>query len=105
MRQSKQFNTKGVTRGQIIDGVSIRERPKEIKDRTVPGHWEGDLVSGSKNTHLATLVERQSRFTILAKLDGKDTISVTRALCQKMQKLPAFQRKTITWDRGMELGH
>lgn len=103
MRQSKQFNTKGVTRGQIIDGVSISERPKEIKDRAVPGHWEGDLVSGSKNTHLATLVERQSRYTIIAKLDGKDTISVTRALCQEMQKLPEFQRKTMTWDRGMEL--
>lgn len=103
MRQSKQFNTKGVTRGQIIDGLSIRERPREIKDRAVPGHWEGDLIAGSKNTHIATLVERQSRFTILAKLEGKDAISVTKALCQQMYKLPATQKKTMTWDRGMEL--
>jgi IS30 family transposase len=103
MRQSKQFNTKGVPRGQIIDGVSIHERPKDIKDRFIPGHWEGDLVSGSKNTHIATVVERQSRYTIIAKLDGKDTVSVTRALCRQMTDLPEVQRKTITWDRGMEL--
>lgn len=64
IRQSKHYNTKGSTRGQIIEGVSIRQRPAEIEDRAVPGHWDGDLIAGSKNTHIATLVERQSRFTL-----------------------------------------
>jgi IS30 family transposase len=105
MRQSKQFNTKGVTRGQIIDGISIRERPKEIEDRSVPGHWEGDLIAGSHNTHIATLVERQSRFTMLVKVIGKDTMSVTKALSEQIQSLPVILRKTITWDRGMELAY
>jgi IS30 family transposase len=105
MRQSKKFNTKGVTRGQIIDGISISERPVEIEDRSVPGHWEGDLLAGSSNTHIATLVERKTRFTILVKIDGKDTASVTNALSLQMQNLPEMLRRTITWDRGMELAY
>ena len=103
MRQSKKYNTKGVTRGQIVNGLSIRERPQEVEGRAIPGHWEGDLIAGSGNTHIATLVERQSRFTILVKIDGKDAATVTSALTQHVQKLPSILRKTLTWDRGMEL--
>ena len=105
MRQSKHNNTKGLTRGQIIDGVSIRERPADIEDRAIPGHWEGDLIAGCKNTHIATLVERQSRFTILVKVDGKDTTTVVSALSKEVKKLPARLRKSLTWDRGMELAY
>jgi len=105
MRQSKHNNTKGVTRGQIIDGVSIRDRPEVIDDRTIPGHWEGDLITGTKNTHIATLVERKSRFTVLVKVDGKDTATVVSALCRQVKKLPVVLRKSLTWDRGMELAY
>lgn len=105
MRQSKHYNTKGVTRGQIIDAESIKERPSEIEDRAIPGHWEGDLIAGSKNTHIATLVERKSRFTILVKLDEKDAETVTGALVQQIKMLPQILRKTLTWDRGMELAY
>jgi len=103
MRQSKKYNTKGATRGQIVNGLSIRERPQEVAGRAIPGHWEGDLIAGSGNTHIVTLVERQSRFTILVKIDGKDAATVTSALTQQVQKLPSISRKTLTWDRGMEL--
>ena len=95
--------SKGTLRGQIIDAVSIRERPAEAEDRAVPGHWEGDLLSGSNNTHIATLVERHSRFTILVKVKGKDTESVVSALGKQVRKLPAELRRSVTWDRGMEL--
>jgi IS30 family transposase len=90
-------------RGQVVEGVSIRERPAEAEDRAVPGHWEGDLISGSNNSHIATLVERHSRFVMLVKIPGKDTVSVTRALAKKMSKLPAELRRSLTWDRGAEL--
>jgi len=103
IRQSLTHNAKGSPRGGIIDGVSISERPAEIEDRAVPGHWEGDLISGSNNTHIATLVERQSRFTILVKVKGKDTKSVVKGLTSQIKKLPEELRKTLTWDRGMEL--
>ena len=103
MRQSKKYNTKGITRGQIVDGLSIRERPQEVEDRAIPGHWEGDLIAGSGNTHIVTLVERQSRFTMLVKIDGKDAATVTHALSLQVQGLPSILRKTLTWDRGMEL--
>jgi IS30 family transposase len=89
--------------GRIIDAVSIRERPAEAEDRAVPGHWEGDLLSGSKNTHIATLVERHSRYVMLVKLDGKDTATVVDALCRHVQTLPDQLRQSLTWDRGMEL--
>lgn len=103
MRRSKKASAKGQPRGQIIEAVSIRERPAEAEDRAVPGHWEGDLLSGSTNTHIATLVERHSRFTILVKVNGKDTESVVSALSKQVRKLPAQLRRTVTWDRGMEL--
>ncbi|WP_081081548.1 IS30 family transposase [Burkholderia stagnalis] len=103
MRRSKKASTKGQPRGQIIDAVSIRERPAEAEDRAIPGHWEGDLLSGSNNTHIATLVERHSRFAILVKVKGKDTDSVVSALSKQVRKLPVELRRSITWDRGMEL--
>lgn len=103
MRRSKKASTKGQPRGQIVDGLSIRERPAEIEDRAIPGHWEGDLITGSKNSHIATLVERQSRFTVLVKVNGKDTVNVVTALTKQVRKLPAALRRSLTWDRGMEL--
>ena len=104
-RQSRQYNNRGARRGQIIDGVSICERPPEIEDRAVPGHWEGDLIAGSSNTHIATLVERQSRFTMLVKVEGKDTKTVVAALARQVKRLPAQLRQSLTWDRGMELAN
>ena len=80
MRRAQRASTAGQPRGQIIDGVSIRDRPAEMEDRAIPGHWEGDLIAGSENTHIATVVERQSRFTMLVKVPGKDTASVVTAL-------------------------
>lgn len=103
MRRSKKASTEGQPRGRIVDGISIRQRPADIEDRAIPGHWEGDLITGSKNSHIATLVERQSRFTMLVKIDGKDTHSVVTALGKQIRKLPAELRKSLTWDRGMEL--
>lgn len=103
MRRPKNAKIDRSPRGQIIDAVSIKERPPEIEDRAIPGHWEGDLVSGSKNTHIATLVERMTRFTLLVKLKGKDTVSVVTALREKIKTLPQMLRGTLTWDRGMEL--
>lgn len=102
-RQSKKYNTRGQPRGQIIDGVSIMQRPPEVEDRAVPGHWEGDLIAGSSNTHIATLVERSSRFTMLIKVDGKDTKTVISALSKQVKTLPRHLRQSLTWDRGMEL--
>jgi IS30 family transposase len=83
--------------------VPIRERPAEAEDRAVPGHWEGDLLAGSGNTHIATLVERRSRFTILVKVDSKDTQKVVRALQRRVRTLPKQLRRTLTWDRGLEM--
>lgn len=104
MRHTKAHSTRG-DRGsiRIVKGVSISERPPEVEDRAIPGHWEGDLISGSKNSHIVTLVERQSRYTILAQINGKDTESVINALIREMIKLPMYLRKTLTWDRGMEM--
>ncbi|RXJ65813.1 IS30 family transposase [Veronia nyctiphanis] len=87
----------------IVNGVSIHERSKHIENRKSLGHWEGDLVSGSKNTHIATLVDRKSRFTIILKLAGKDAESVYAALVGAFQQMPVEYRKSLTWDRGMEL--
>lgn len=90
-------------RGQIKDAVSIRERPAEAEDRAVPGHWEGDLICGAFNSQVATLVERHSRFVLLVKVAGKDTHSVVTALADKIQTLPAALKRSLTWDRGMEM--
>jgi IS30 family transposase len=90
--------------GERIPGaVSIRERPAEVEDRAVPGHWEGDLVEGSRGTFIATLVERRSRFVILVKLPEKRTDVVVEALINAVRKLPAVLKKSLTWDRGSEL--
>ena len=91
------------SRGQIADAISIRERPAEIEDRAIPGHWEGDLLSGSKNSHIVTLVERHSRFTTLLKVPSKDTAVVVAALTRHARKLPAALRRSLTWDRGLEM--
>ena len=103
MRRSGQATRSGQGRGGIVDAVSIRERPAEASDRAVPGHWEGDLLAGSANTHIATLVERQSRYVMLVKVDGKDTTTVVDALTAQVQTLPAKLQASLTWDRGMEL--
>jgi IS30 family transposase len=103
MRRGKTSTTEGQPRGQIIDAISIRERPAHTEDRAVPGHWEGDLLSGAKNTHIATLVERHSRFVMLVKLAGKDAESVASALIKEVKKLPDGVMETLTWDRGGEM--
>jgi IS30 family transposase len=105
MRRSRRYSTTGQPRGQIIDAVSIAERPASIEDRAVPGHWEGDLLAGGKNSHIATLVERQSRFVQLVKVPSKDTETVTRALTRHVQRLPHGLMESLTWDRGLEMAH
>jgi IS30 family transposase len=89
--------------GQIVDAVSIRARPAEVEDRAVPGHWEGDLLCGANNTHIATLVERHTRFVMLLKVPGKDTATVVAALAKHVRKLPQQLRRSLTWDRGREM--
>ncbi len=102
-RRSRHATYRGQGRGSIIDAVSIRERPADVEDRAVPGHWEGDLVEGSRGTYIATLVERQSRFVVLVKLSEKNTEAVVDALIKAVKKLPTALRKSLTWDRGAEL--
>ena len=103
IRRSKKHSLKRIGLGKITNAVSIRERPASVEDRAVPGHWEGDLISGSNNTHIATLVERHSRYVMLAKLKGKDTESVISALIKQANKLPTELYKSLTWDRGSEM--
>jgi IS30 family transposase len=103
IRRSQHSGVSGQSRGQIVDAISIRERPAEIEDRAVPGHWEGDLISGSKNSHMVTLVERHSRFTTLIKVPSKDTAVVVAALSRQIRKLPATLRRSLTWDSGLEM--
>jgi IS30 family transposase len=87
----------------IVDAISIHERPAEIEDRAVPGHWEGDLLMGGTGSQIATLVERHSRYVMLVKVNNKDTATVTKALTKKIRDLPAELRRSLTWDRGSEM--
>ena len=103
IRRSKRAGLNGDGRGQIKDLVSIRERPAAVEDRAVPGHWEGDLLSGSKNSYIATLVERHTRYVMLAKVANKDTQTVVSALIKQAKTLPNELYKSLTWDRGKEL--
>jgi IS30 family transposase len=101
MRRSRHPYVHG--HGRIIDAVSIRERPAEAEDRAIPGHWEGDLLAGGKNTYIATLVERHSRFLMLIKVPSKETAVVVAALSKHVRRLPAALRRSLTWDRGLEM--
>ena len=103
LRRAIKAETDGERRGKIVDAISIRQRPANVEDRAVPGHWEGDLLSGSKNSHIATLVERHSRFTSLVKVSNKETTTVVAALTRQIRKLPASLRQSLTWDRGHEM--
>ena len=103
MRRSRHATVSGQSRGQIVDAISIRERPAEVEDRAIPGHWEGDLLSGAKNSYIATLVERHSRFAILIKVPSKETEAVVAALSQHVRKLPATLKRSLRWDRGLEM--
>jgi IS30 family transposase len=103
MRRSRHGNKSGEGQGQIKDMVRISERPAAVEDRAVPGHWEGDLIVGSNDSYLATLVERHTRYVMLAKVNGKDTKTVINALIKQSKKLPRELYKSLTWDRGKEL--
>ncbi|WP_457934204.1 IS30 family transposase [Pseudoalteromonas sp. SCSIO 43210] len=102
LRHGKRSTNKGIYKG-IIDAKTIHERPHEIETRATLGHWEGDLISGSSNSHIATLVDRKTRYTALVQVDGKDTNNVVNALILKFNGLPKALKNTLTWDRGMEL--
>jgi IS30 family transposase len=103
MRRSRHSNLKGKGLGQITNAVSIRERPAESEDRAVPGHWEGDLLCGSNNSQIATLVERHTRYVMLVRVPSKDTKTVVNALIKQAHKLPRELYKSLTWDRGAEM--
>jgi IS30 family transposase len=103
MRRSRHHTQKTDHHGRITDTVSISERPASVADRAVPGHWEGDLLFGSKNSQIATLVERHTRYAMLVKVTGKDTETVTNALLKNARKLPQELYKSLTWDRGKEM--
>ena len=103
IRHSRHSRDSGHHRGEVVDAISIRERPAEVEDRAVPGHWEGDLLSGAHNSHVATLVERRSRFVLLVKVSSKETATVVAALSQHVRQLPATLRRSLTWDRGLEM--
>ncbi|MBN4054031.1 IS30 family transposase, partial [Haliea sp. AH-315-K21] len=103
IRRSKHASLKKKGLGQIKNMATIRERPASVEDRAVPGHWEGDLIAGSNNSYIATLVERQTRYVMLVKVKNKDTESVVSALIKQSKKLPNELYKSLTWDRGKEL--
>ena len=103
MRRSRHGNSSGEGQGQIKDMVTISARPASVEDRAVPGHWEGDLLAGSNNTHIATLVERHTRYVMLTRVANKDTATVVNALIKQSKKLPRELYKSLTWDRGKEL--
>lgn len=102
-RRSRHYTQKTAIHGKIADAISISERPASVEDRAVPGHWEGDLVFGGGSSQIATLVERQTRYVMLLKLDGKDSQTVVNALIKNARKLPQELYKSLTWDRGTEM--
>jgi len=103
IRRSRHASLKRDGLGQIKDAIPISQRPSSVEDRAVPGHWEGDLIGGSRNSYIATLVERHSRYVMLVKVPNKDTQSVVSALIKQAHKLPRELYKSLTWDRGKEL--
>ncbi len=105
MRRSRHHTQKGPDHGRIVDAVSIRERPAEVEDRAVPGHWEGDLLCGTKDSQIATLVERHSRYVMLVRVPRKDSKTVVNALIKQARKLPRELYKSLTWDRGSEMAN
>jgi IS30 family transposase len=103
IRRSRHATGKGGSRGSLTDMISIRERPACVEDRAVPGHWEGDLLCGSSNSYIVTLVERHTRYVLLAKVQSRDSRSVITALIEQAKRLPDELRKSLTWDRGKEM--
>ena len=105
IRRSKQASLKRQGLGKITNAVSIRERPASVEDRAVPGHWEGNLLGGTHNSYIATLVERQSRYVMLAKIEQKDADTVAAALIKHAQRLLTELYKSLTWNRGTEMAN
>jgi IS30 family transposase len=103
IRRSRHASSKGGGRGSVTDMISIRERPASVEDRAVPGHWEGDLLCGSSNSYIVTLVERHSRYVLLAKVANRDSRTVIGALINQARRLPEELLKSLTWDRGKEM--
>jgi IS30 family transposase len=103
MRRSRNYTQKTADRGRISNTISISERPPSVEDRAVPGHWEGDLIFGSNNSQIATLVERQTRYVMIAKVNSKDTETVINALVKHSRQLPRELYASLTWDRGKEM--
>ena len=103
IRRSRHASSKSDQRGSLVDAISIRERPASVEDRAVPGHWEGDLLCGSSNSYIVTLVERHSRYVMLAKVANRDSSSVITALIEQARRLPDELLKSLTWDRGKEM--
>ena len=103
IRRSRHASLKRDGLGKIKDAISIRERPAAVEDRAIPGHWEGDLIAGAKNSYIVTLVERHTRYVMLARIENKDTAGVVAALARQVQHLPRELRRSLTWDRGKEL--
>jgi len=102
-RQARTKTLKGKGHTSIVDGISIRERPADVEDRALPGHWEGDLIAGNQTSFIATVVERKTRFVVLVRVANKETRTVVKALSRQMQRLPTLLKKSLTWDRGAEL--
>jgi IS30 family transposase len=103
MRHRRRVTPRGHGPGQIPDTISISERPASAADRAVPGHWEGDLLAGTTSSHIATLVERQSRYVLLVRLTASDSSTVVRALARRIRTLPTSLKQSLTWDCGKEM--
>ena len=103
LRHARRKKSGGHGHGQIVGAVSIAERPPQIEDRAVPGHWEGDLLAGTLHSHIATLVERQSRYVMLVRLESRESESVVGALIRRVRHLPEGLMRSLTWDRGPEM--